>query len=142
MEPYRAVWRPFSRLRNLWMRYRYRWGWRGGHDGDKLLKRMDIPTYREWFAKNGEGERAHWSNCYLCRDSYLWKSQHYIGITHCFPYCQECHETEGIHAKIGAMVTLVKSWYLTAPDLLWTYNGFGGYVRVFLLSVLGILLGQ
>jgi len=115
------------------------WKWRGTRSDGAVYhhEAPDTPGYL-----NILGDRKHIARCSICGDSFDWKAHHYIGFTHAFPYCEECHCTKGIVPKVKAMFELTKEWYDMDPESLWTYRGLGGYIRVLLFSVLGILLGQ
>jgi hypothetical protein len=125
------------RHRFMWVFYK----WMGTKDGDKIQHRNEI-TEQKRNELNHQGKQKNWVYCYICGDSGLWKASHYIGFTHCTPYCEQCHNEVSNIVKIKAMYTLVENWYKIMPDELFIYRGFGGYARVFLLSLLGILVGQ
>lgn len=117
------------------VRWHLLWKWRGITD-DGIKYRADIPQGATLSIPCG------YAACKICGDSLSWKMKHYIGFTHAFPYCQECHESASARRKIGAMWRLFKEWYEMCPGDLWAYRGPGGYARIFLFSVLGILIGE
>lgn len=118
------------------LKWIFLWKWRG-FCSEGVIYRADMPRRAALGQIDGRI-----GVCYICGDSFDWKAHHYIGFTHAFPYCEECHRTKGAVLKIRTMYRLVREWHEMLPAELWIYRGPGGYVRVFLLSVIGILLGE